>query len=520
MSIDDDCSRKAHLDSSRILGIKNSQVLNNLVFLTFVILVTLLKFFHEPWRDELQEYGFMWRRPPTSSVFQEFFSGGYLPPYPYFNTVFVFSGSYEHKKWVVWVILAIASYLFIQVREIPLIQKALLLLSPYIFFEWGTIDRNYTLILAVTFIILGQLSLKVKPRYILISLLALNLLGLWGMFVSVLLVGSFLAFSRILGRRSLYIYGGSVALGCLPYLLNINKGYSGDYDGQVDFSDPHRKIALTLKHLFILLFGESGESPNSWVRNWPQFASDKIGFFIISILILAVLIYGHSINKKLFILLLLATSVYFFWTSFIYPGGPRHWFFLPFSWVVIVFTHKIVSDKPLSNTVRTRRYQKITTTILTFVISFQTLAQIPYSIKLVTTEIREPFSSVHQLNFEGSADHQLLIYPDYLGVTFLAEKNIDGLFLQGNRVGAFRGFRNLRTVVVEDLQKRCFDKSNKPILLTNQLISEKITKAGIGRVIQTSQPAIVPEEGNISLVLIYQLCTEKEWSEFVKIIES
>ena len=138
---------------------------------------------------------------------------------------------------------------------------------------------------------------------------------------------------------------------------------------------------------------------------------------------------------------------------------------------------------------------------------------------MVLAEIGLPFSSVNQIVLTNSNNTVLLIYPDYLGVTFLAQKETEALFLQGNYFGNFRGFQNSRAVVPNDLYKRCFDKDTSLFLLTNQEITQKIIVAGIGKVVQTSDPAIVLEEGNVSLIKINGLCSESEWSKLLKAIE-
>ena len=123
-------SKKFHFMN---FGITKSSIPNIVLLLVFTALLTILKFFHEPWRDELNDYGFMWRRPSALSVFQESFSSGFLPLYPYHTSIFVLIGSYEYKKWFVWLVLVVATLLFVQIREIPLIHKAALLMSPYVF---------------------------------------------------------------------------------------------------------------------------------------------------------------------------------------------------------------------------------------------------------------------------------------------------------------------------------------------------------------------------------------------------
>lgn len=490
-----------------------------ILFLTFTISLTILKIYHEPWRDELQWYGLVSRRPDVLSIFQEFFSAGYLPVYSSFYSLFATLGDYNYKKWFVWFFLVISTLLFIQLKEIKLIYKVVLLTSPYILYEWSTIDRNYTLILAVSLILLKQISLKVRSAYILISLSVLNLLGLWGMFVSVLALLALWAFNRSLDRLHICWFGFILFLSSLPFILNTNKGFGGPYEGKVDFSNPLSKIVLTSKHLFILLFGEAGQYPNTWVRVWPSHLPETFGILTVAVLLLSVMIYAYTINGKLSALLATSTTIYFVWTSYFYPGGQRHWFYLPFSWLLISSIFKIVSYETNIKRKNLSILNKVSGCILVLILSIQALSQIPYTAKMVLSEIKLPFSSINQLSLPNSENTLLLIYPDYLGVTFLAQKETEALFLQGNYIGNFRGFHNSRAVVPNELYKRCFDENTNLILLTNQNISLKIIETGIGRVIQTSDPAIVVEEGNISLLKINGLCSESEWSKLLKAIE-
>lgn len=508
-----------HCSSLPFMKKKRNDFVEVILFLTFTISLTILKIYHEPWRDELQWYGLVSRRPDLLSIFQEFFSAGYIPAYSSFYSLFATLGDYNYKKWFVWFFLVISTLLFIRLKEIKLIYKVVLLTSPYILYEWSTIDRNYTLIFAVSLILLKQISLKVRSAYILISLSVLNLLGLWGMFVSVLALFALWAFNRSLDRLHIYWFGFILFLSSLPFILNTNKGFGGPYEGKVDFSNPLSKIALTSKHLFILLFGEAGQYPNTWVRVWPSHFPVTFGIFTVGVLVLTVTIYAYTINGKLSALLVTSTIVYFIWTSFFYPGGQRHWFYLPFSWIMISFIFKIVSSDINIREKNSSTLNKISSYILILMLSIQTLSQIPYTVKMIHTEIILPFSSVNQIVLTNSNNTVLFIYPDYLGVTFLAQKETEAFFLQGNYFGNFRGFHNSRAVVPADLYKKCFKKNINLFLLTNQDITRKIVEAGIGKVIQTSDPAIVVEEGNISLVQMKRLCSESEWSKLLKAIE-
>jgi hypothetical protein len=276
---------------------------------------------------------------------------------------------------------------------------------------------------------------------------------------------------------------------------------------------------LTSKHLFILLFGEAGQYPHVWVRIWPSHFPVALGIFTIALLVLSVLIFAFTINAKLSVLLASSTLIFFIWTSYFYPGAQRHWFYLPFSWLMISFVFNIVSSQTSIGENNLPKFRKISGCILVLILSMQALSQIPYTAKMLLAEIRLPFSSVNQIVLPNSNKSVLLIYPDYLGVTFLAQKKSEALFLEGNYVGDFRGFRNSRAVVPSDLYKRCFDKDTSLFLLTNQDVTRKIIESGIGKVIQTSDPAIVPEEGNISLVEINRLCLKSEWSKLLKAIE-
>jgi hypothetical protein len=489
------------------------------LFLAFTISVTILKIYHEPWRDELQWYGFVARRPDILTINQEFFSAGNLPVYSSFYIFFSYLGDYSYKKWFVWLLLIFSTFLFISLKEIRFRYKAILLTSPYILYEWSTIDRNYTLILAVSLILLKQISLRVRSEYILVSLSVLNFLGLWGMFISVLVLCTLSAFNRSLDKLHYYWFSFTLVLASLPFVLNTNKGFGGPYEGKVDFSNPLSKIVLTSKHLFILLFGEAGQYPNTWVRVWPSHIPEAFGIFTVAVLVISVMIYAYTINVRLSVLLASSTIIYFIWTSYFYPGAQRHWFYLPFSWLLITFIFKIISSETNIREKNLSNLNKISGGILILILSIQTISQIPYTAKMVLAEIRLPFSSVNQIVLTNSNNTVLLIYPDYLGVTFLAQKETEALFLQGNYVGDFRGFRNSRAVVPSDLYKRCFDKDTNLFLLTNQDVTRKIIESGIGKVIQTSDPAIVPEEGNISLVEINRLCLKSEWSKLLKAIE-
>jgi hypothetical protein len=508
-----------HLKYFRLIKQRSSQIVEITLFLTFAIFLTILKSYHEPWRDELQEYGFVSRRPGALSIFQEFFSGGYLPPYSSFYSFFSYLGGYSYKKWFVWFLLIFSTFLFISLKEIKFRYKAILLTSPYILYEWSTIDRNYTLIFAVSLILLKQISLRVRSEYILVSLSVLNFLGLWGMFISVLVLCTLSAFNRSLDKLHYYWFSFTLILASLPFVLNINKGYGGPYEGRVDFTNPLDKLVSTAKNLFILLFGEAGQYPHTWVRIWPSHFPVALGIFTVAALLISGMIFAFTINSKLSVLLTSSAIIYFVWTAYFYPGAQRHWFFLPFSWLIITFVFKLVSSKTSIKENNFPKLKMISSSVLVLILSTQVLSQVPYSAKNFLAEIRLPFSSVNQIVLPNSNKSVLLIYPDYLGVTFLAQKKTEALFLEGNYVGDFRGFRNSRAVVPSDLYKRCFDKDTNLFLLTNQDITRKIIESGIGKVIQTSDPAIVSEEGNISLVEINRLCLKSEWSKLLKAIE-
>jgi hypothetical protein len=339
------------------------------------------------------------------------------------------------------------------------------------------------------------------------------------MLISILFVSTLITFGRIFKRIHLYWFIFTVGLGCIPYAININKGFGGAYEGKIDFANPLQKLLFSLRYLFTLLFGEPGAYPNSWVRIWPRYVPYAAGIFTIVFIILSVLLYGYSLNRKLFGLLAFSTGIYFIWTSFFYPGGPRHWFFLPFSWIVIASTFQIATDRMSVDKIRLNNLRNISRKSIIFMLSIQTMIQMPYSLNIVHTEIKKPFSSVNQLQLPRSNNQVLLIYPDYLGVTFLAEKDTNALFLQGNYFGAFHGFHNLRTVVLADLQKRCFNVHTHPVLLTSQVIAQKLEETGLGNIIQTSESAIVPEEGNVALIEIHNLCSHGDWSIFLKTIQ-
>jgi hypothetical protein len=493
--------------------------LSTLLFIPFAILMLTLNFFHEPWRDELQGFGFVSKATSLHESFLEFLSTGSLPPYWFIYTLFAEIGSYEYKKWFFCSIVLLAAYLFMRIKQIKLIHKVPLLLSPYVFFEWGTIHRIYTLILIISLLVLYQLSKNVSSYWIVFSLASLSMLGFWGIFMATVFSITIAVFSRILNLKHLIFVSICILVGCMPYFLNINSGYSVQYSKNVDFSNPLGKLLSTTRNLYILLYGNSAGDENSWVRIWPESTPYSDGILTIIILVISVLTYALVLDKKLFIILAITGCMFYTWTSFFYPGAPRHWFYLPFSWVMIGLTYRLASIKPNRHAGSLGFLRRITGASVIVLISLQIVSQVPYTVRLVSADIKLPFSSIHELTFSEDYRGTLMIFPDYLGVTFLAQRDTDALFLEGNYFGSFHEYQNSRDLNSIELSKRCFTESSKLTMLTSKEISDRLQQSQIGDIRQTSGSAIVSEEGNVSLVSIKELCTKSEWSNFLKILQ-
>jgi hypothetical protein len=199
----------------------NLAVIHKLLFIYICFSVIITKWFHEPWRDEYQIFGFLNNSPTFRDVIDESTSELLTPVFYYFIKILAINGTYVFYSWIVVMFCLIFLYKVIIKKTVSLYVK-ILLATPHVWFHWIVITRVYSILLICILILISldkdSLYYERKRK---VLLTCMNFLGIFGILMSI-----FLYFSsklqlknRITDYKFNIIYFLSSVIGISPYVI-------------------------------------------------------------------------------------------------------------------------------------------------------------------------------------------------------------------------------------------------------------------------------------------------------------
>lgn len=490
--------------------------------------ILFLRLSHEPWRDELQSWLLLKHEGGIDFV-NEYQLKGSLGYFLFYEIITLVFTNYFTYRFISSVLLVVVLYFFLCSKRLTIWPKVWLGINPLFIYEFLIIDRVYSLILVIIWVIyiLETLQLRNYKLICCFLLIVLTNLSIVGLFTALILLVSIGKgwFRLKVDKKYVITLFVSFAINLLPFLMNYGSASWTKYDS-IDVSNLWLKVRGFIQRLSELFYGEYRR------ENFPQYyqlisehLDQRYADLSIIIIIIALGVYFYTkICFKYYLLTFLIVLSYGFLNIFVYPGAKRHLLFLPL-FIIIVATQKmsiyVIKEKKLW---RRSSLSKFTATIASLMLAPSLYLQTISLANFIVAERKIPFSTVHQLNI-GAEREIVIFFPDYLSMGYLARfeerinKETVGYFVEGDYTGVFRDFENSRLVKTKNYLIDICNKSKNNYLVTSRKTAELVLSQELGTIQKISGRALVPEEGNVFKIKLNPFCAN-EIDKLFRIFES
>jgi hypothetical protein len=298
--------------------------LRHLMWFVFTIIIAYFKFaYHELWKDEWQAW-FVAKDKSIGAIFSFLYYEGHPALWYLYLKVFTLFSSWSNPFFIISLahlltISAVLYFLFIRLK-LPIMLTVMFALSYFIFFEYGIVNRGYSLVMLFAFMAASLISNpNHKDWHLGLALFLLCQTEVYGVMIAIA-IGLYIyldcqkSFNRLL-RADFYGLG----LGFLFFLMSVFPravGHVAKTQGKtMSMSDKLlTSIQGNLSNTYLI-----GSTPDTFAYGWSV-----IGL-ILSAFCLAGIIFMFRHNRSLlvtylvFILMMVSFSVLFF------MGGVRQW---------------------------------------------------------------------------------------------------------------------------------------------------------------------------------------------------
>lgn len=381
--------------SPKLSEIKIPKVVEYLVFAVFIAFYLYFKFnYHELWKDEWQAW-LMARDMGWGELLASLYYEGHPALWYLYLKVWALFSTGTNDPFLLQtahaaVMVGVYHLLFFRLK-FPFWFKTLLLLSYYPFFEYGMVSRGYAFVMLIGFAIVSLLD---KPEKNWKWLAALFFLFCQTEVYAVMMAGAllfylFLENGFLKNWKTIFQKGAfrNIAIGGLAglavFIISVFPRGSGEELSRAYLSEPFSSE--------ILFKGFQGMFANTfWIGSIPDtnvFGVSSLGF-LLSVLVLAGLVFFFRKEKNLLWTLLFFVVGYFVFLITIYTGGVRQWgtFFIFFVMLLHLYFSKNTSR---SGTTLSRATTVISLVFLCSILFFQ----IRYTTLAVQKEYNRPFTN-------------------------------------------------------------------------------------------------------------------------------
>lgn len=464
-----------------------------------------LHFRHEAWRDEWQNINFI-SHATLNGIAEESRLETVSPLWYLFLKVLSFGMSPNLIFFAILIICLGFTSVFILNRQIPLLWRFSALSFTFVFYDWTQFARPYAIIFSLSLFFTSQ-TLKAKRLTTteLLVLLALLQLGFWGIFVSIGLLGCVLINGVRLNTKRTMLFVLLLSVSIWPFLTNYGRASWAGSSTSLDFSSPFSKLQATLHSLSTAILPKSGSGIDSIVDFAPLLQHPKVQFIFVLIIFLVGVLHAARISHLLLILVLCQLIGFVSWTSFVYPGGLRHWGFGVF---VPYLTFTYLNALPEKD--QSRSYRINLTVAKTIAIPVLIINLIATS-NLYLADFNYPFSTITDAKSK-TLTTLTVVYPSFLSIPFVGIDNPKIYLPEGSQEGYFRFTGNSGIIPKVPPTFLCKKRLN---ILTNWETGKNLIASNQFKLKFRTRPALKAEEGDVYLVTSPDLCRPGNWDLLV-----
>jgi hypothetical protein len=205
--------------------------INRIIFLIYTVCISVLSFFHEFWRDELQSFMIVRGSNSISELLYNTRYEGHpsLWFFMLFGLKFIASGLLPMKILHLGISM-FTGWLIIKYSPFTIVQKILLLFGYFFFYEYTFIIRNYSIGLLFIFAFCALFPLRKSPRHFI--LLALSVVGMMlsnfysffiGFSMMIMILSEYFFYYRGKERIAKFLPGYVIMIvGIVLFLLDTN----------------------------------------------------------------------------------------------------------------------------------------------------------------------------------------------------------------------------------------------------------------------------------------------------------
>ena len=479
-------------------------VLDRILLCIWTTLIIFVQFFHESWRDEWHQYQIGTSIENLSDLFRvsslEVTGAAWFILIKYLFSYF----NYEIFKWFVTIFFAASGAFFWLRSGTHLIWKLVLFFNYFTLFEYGIITRTYSFQLSLFFIYATLQRNKTNKLFRLLLIFLICSLNLYGIYL--------ILFYWISRYKDSEKYLGSVVslflgLSSLIHIIIFSHGrdWGIDYGFRINNQTYTNYISFIRNFVTTIL-----PIPNFRKVNWGQsfFANEYNNVVTQIILITLILIFYVFVLKPLNIksrYLIALILVYTLHNLFIFAGALRH---IGFLYISIVF---FLSE-------RVDLYKlKYLTKLSKSIFAIFVLANFTYAVTFLLSDVKNQFSSGKELSKTYESHSLTIVYPDWVGISYLGYSNSYGYFPQDGRYSNHLILTKSRLGIVENLPTFCPTKKDV-YLITSESIGVNIIKDQTYVNYIESSSSIASDEGNLYKIYLPSICNRDNWEHFIGVI--
>jgi hypothetical protein len=339
------------------------------LIVTSLIIGTIKFFFHELWKDEWQSW-LVARDLPLVKMISFMNYEGHPALWYLWLKPFTLLDSFVREDILLniahlFLVIAVMYYLLIKM-EMPFLIKCLIIVSYFIFFEYGVVNRGYILVILFSLMAIHYFRAQ-HMLYFGVSLILLCQTEVYGVILATALLIFYYLKNKFFDLRP-YVYG---LVGLILFVLTVFPRGNKD-----DFERAYNKI-ITSHHLSDVTQGHLANIfAIGLIDDTATVGYTRFGI-LLSFFIAVLTIYIFFKSKETNTMWVLGSMMFILFSLIIYAGGVRQWgmIFLLFM-MCIELTPSLYTD---------RLRMGIIVTLL--------ICPFAHNLKAIVSDIRLPFSN-------------------------------------------------------------------------------------------------------------------------------